>query len=360
MAELDKSSYLGLLKTEGQPGSHRSGISPLHSPHVGARPEWYHRLLSDRPDIVADVQFQFTVSRYKGDEDHVNGLWDLAHDEEHAQVAKLASLRLLRAFPTRCRVGQTKSLDSLLWAAIQHADRPSLKVLIDEKLSLKSMNDAQRAHWLAAGLFTSPRKYLESVERFALDSERRIRHLAALFNTRLPIDLQVSGKRLLIRLVGSCYGPEHMYAKGWVTPAEQGSILVRNLIDQLSGSAERDARAALDELISAPGLSRWTEHLSRARDSQRVVRRDAYYRHPSSEAVCRTLNGSTPANPGDLAAVVLDQLNGIGPCDTVGQHGGLAPVLERRPIRTARESEARRSLPRRAAFRSAESVTRRG
>ena len=36
--------------------------------------------------------------------------------------------------------------------------------------------------------------------------------------------------------------------------------------------------------------------------------RDAIYRHPNIEQVCQTLDGGTPANPGDLAALVMDRL----------------------------------------------------
>ena len=48
--------------------------------------------------------------------------------------------------------------------------------------------------------------------------------------------------------------------------------------------------------------------LSQAQDAQRVIWRDASYRHPTIEQVCQTLNGGTPANPGDLAALVMDRL----------------------------------------------------
>ena len=43
-------------------------------------------------------------------------------------------------------------------------------------------------------------------------------------------------------------------------------------------------------------------------DAQRVTWRDASYRYFTIEQVCQTLNGGTPANPGDLAALVMDRL----------------------------------------------------
>ena len=119
--------------------------------HGNYRPRWYLRLLQERPEIVADVQVRFAVSEFRSDSEHIYKLWELAHDRDHAQVARHASLPLLHAFPIRCSLKQVDSLDCLLWAAIQHADRRELQELIGRKLSRKSMNVAQRVHWLAAG-----------------------------------------------------------------------------------------------------------------------------------------------------------------------------------------------------------------
>ena len=46
-------------------------------------------------------------------------------------------------------------LSHLLWSALRHADRDSLLDLIERKLSRPSMDVAQQAHWLAAGLILS-------------------------------------------------------------------------------------------------------------------------------------------------------------------------------------------------------------
>ena len=99
-----------------------------------------------------------------------------------------------------------------------------------------------------------------------------------------------------------------MFARGWVTPAGKTSRLVRDLIGRLSGSPDRDASLALDSLVDDPILQGWTGALSRSRDGQRVIRRDANYRHPTVEQVCSTLSGSTPANPADLACLLVDRL----------------------------------------------------
>ena len=148
--------------------------------HADYRPEWYQRLLATRPETVAKVQVQFAVSEFRSGREHIYKLWELAHDPSHAQIAKHASLPLLRAFPTRCKLNQIQSLDYLLWAAIQHADKVSLQELMKKKLSSNGMNVAQRMHWLAASIIISPGAYNDLLSDVR-DRKGRIRHLAQFF-----------------------------------------------------------------------------------------------------------------------------------------------------------------------------------
>ena len=284
--------------------------------------KWYQQLLAARPDIVAEVQVQLAISGFRSGRAYISKLWELAHDPAHAQVAKYASLPLLRAFPTRCKLMQIKDLDNLLWAAIQHADRASLQELIEKKQSRKSMNDAQRVHWLAAGIVVSPRAYNDLLTKFVQGRESRILHLTELFcyqdpmrfsfsESRIAHELGIPSLELLIYLVGSYVGPDKWKEDGLVTHAKQASRLVHDLIQHLAASPTKDASEALATLLADPALSRWHDVLSRAQDTQRVTWRDASYRHPTIEQVCQTLNGGTPANAADLAALVMDRLDEI-------------------------------------------------
>ena len=283
------------------------------TPHVNYRPRWYLRLLRERPEIVAGEQVRFAVSEFRGSSEHIYKLWELAHDRDYAQVARHASLPLLRAFPIRCTSKQIESLDRLLWAAIQHADRRALKELIDRKLFRKSMNDAQRVHWLAAGFAVSPETYIELLEDFTRDQEHRIKQLSKFFcpedSVRFSFDgLGVPGLELLIRLVGSYADPAQRSAQGWISHQMEAADCIHKLIQRLAESPSQDASDALGRLHADTALSRWQDVLVHAQDAQRVIRRDAVYRHPKIDQICRTLNGGTPSNAGDLAALLVDRL----------------------------------------------------
>ena len=284
------------------------------TPHASYRPRWYQRLLVVRPKIVAEVQVQSAICEFRSGREHIYKLWELAYDKAHAQVARYASLPLLCKFPTRCTQNQIKDLDYLFWAAIQHADRASLQELIEKKLSRKSMNDAQRVHWLAAGIVVSPEVHSDLLRDFVQGRESRIRQLVDFFfnddqEQSSPPELRVEILELLIRLVGSYAGPDQWWnEEGLVTPETQASRLVNGQIQRLPASPTKDASGALDRLLADPALSRWRDVLSQAQDAQRVTWRDASYLHLTIEQVCQTLNSDTPANSSDLAALVMDRL----------------------------------------------------
>ena len=289
-------------------------------PHGDYQPRWYRRLLEAQPEVVAEVQVRFAVSEFRSDSELIYKLWELAHDPEHAQVARYASLPLLRAFPTRCKSKQLSGLDDLLWAAIQHADRVSFEELIATKLSRKSMNNAQHTHWLAAGLVVSPKIYRERLSDFVQDREKQVQQVATFFcdpewesryELGIPVSLEISTVELLIRLIGSYVGPDLRWQGGLVSPAMEASRQVHTYIQHLAASPAKGASNALTLLPSDPSLVRWQDELSRARDSQRVIRRDAEYRHPALEQVCETLQNGPPANAADLSALVVDRLREI-------------------------------------------------
>ncbi len=290
------------------------------TPHMDYCPKWYQRLLATRSELVADVQIQFARSEFRSSRDVIYKLHELAHNPDHAQVARLVSLTLLRAFPARCKLKQLKELDNLLWAAIQHADRASFEELIEMKLSRKSMNIAQHMHWLAAGLVVSPAIYRERLSDFIRGRKRQVQQAATFFcdpewesryKLDIPVSLDIPTVELLIRLVGGYVGPDLRWEDGLVTPPMEASRLVHTYIQHLATSPAKDASDALASLHADPELERWHGELSRTRDSQRIIRRDTEYRHPDIEQVRETLNGGAPANPGDLAALLADRLHEI-------------------------------------------------
>ena len=275
---------------------------------------WYLMWLHASTELVAEVLIKCAVSAIRNGEEIIPSLERLGNLKNDAQVARHVSKAILCAFPVRCALKQVRALDSMLWAALQHIDSASLQRLIEKKLSRRSMNAAQRVHWLAAGVLVAPAKYLKSLERFATGREARIRQLAVFLcsgdrRQSLLNDLPVPCLKLLVGLIGHSYGPA--IPNGWVTLEVVASDRVRHFIQRLASLPGEDATQALEVLSSDAALHRWHDLIVDARDRQRLVRRDAAYNHPTVEQICRTLSNQAPANPSDLAALVLDRLEDL-------------------------------------------------
>ena len=105
--------------------------------------------------------------------------------------------------------------------------------------------------------------------------------------------LRVPTLQLVIRLAGRTFRPCVLGPTGdvtAVTPAIEAAQRVRQMIGNLAELPTDEASAALEALATDERLSSWRAELTWARDNQRVIRRDAIYRHPGVEEVGRTLN----------------------------------------------------------------------
>ena len=293
----------------------RSALAFCYTTPVSGVDGWYRRMVRSRPEVVADVLRRYGSAELRRGSASVPALYGLADDEDHGAVAARAALPLLRSFPTRCRNPQVGALSSLLWAALRWAGRSELRRLIDEKLSARSMNDAQRTQWLAAGLVTEPDRWRGPIDEFVRGRDARVRQLAKFFVTGrralLSHDMSAPEQALLIRLLGPVFGPRLPRGTIGGSLDLDVPIAMGEMMDRLAASPGRAAGEALADLSSDRGLSAWRDALVRAREAQRVVRRDATFRPPGIEEVRRTLANGPPANAGDLAALLVDRLRGI-------------------------------------------------
>ena len=284
-------------------------------------PRWFSWLLSNRPEVVADMLVRTTLSKLRNGVASPKGLHELAHSSDYARVAPLATMPLLKRFPVRCTSGQLSSLDHLLLAARQHYDIEPLLELIERKHAHRDMNVAQRVHWLAAGLCIAPDSYIDRLDSYATGKERRIRFLAEAVSRQFHLspDLQrlrnVPALLLLIRLIGASCRP---YSLGDASHQEimvglemNAADRVRDFIEQLATISSTDATKALDALSSNNALRPWRSFLIDAAYRQKAVRREAEFRYCSVAQVLDTLDRKAPANAADLAALTFDYLNEI-------------------------------------------------
>ena len=282
--------------------------------------EWYRQCVRERPELVAEVLVPVGRALLRAGETFIPDFRRLAHDEEHAAVARYSTIPLLDAFPARPKKKQLDLLDPLLLAALRYtgtgSERRRLGALIETKADRKSATPTVRVVWLAAGAVLDPPKFLPTLSRALGSAEARVRRLGTFFEPMgadglrwLREMLSVETIAFLIGTLGRIQEPD--IPDGRVKSDAGIPWLVSTLVELLSSIPESGATAAFRDLISDGGLVAWRSALEHALGAQRVLCRDTGYEAPTPQAVVAALRDGPPANAGDLRELVVDRLERI-------------------------------------------------
>ncbi len=215
----------------------RTGLAFLYcsAPGFNGLPDW-HRVWATRfPEVVADVAARCLVTAIRHSGGYAAAL-DAINLLEAPDLAHETTVGVLRQFPARAGLEKLDTLDRLLWRALQYPDRSFLLDLIEAKLSLQSMEVAQRVRWLAAGVVASPKAYTHRLDEYVRGRERRARSLGGFFGrgdsgTRLPqpsYQEYAPALGTLIALMGRSFAP--IEATQWST-IDAASEMVDHLIN---------------------------------------------------------------------------------------------------------------------------------
>ena len=280
-----------------------------------ATPSWFPSVLRSHPEIISDVMIRCLVSQLRNGAFGISTLYELASSQDHADVARLAVLPLLKKFPVRCTERQLSDLNYLFTAAFLYCEEAALVNLIERKLSKQSMTVAQQVYWLCAGAFASPDLFHERLETYVNGNQRRIAYLAkALVKSNYPVDrLSANDLQLLIRLIGPLYRP--FFSGSDDATSEEGRFLspsfdagnqIQAFINQLASIPSRDTTEALENLLSVQELLPWRSYLNDAKYRQSITRCEAEFQHSDIEQVLQVLDNHKPANVVDLAALTFE------------------------------------------------------
>ena len=271
------------------------------------RPQWFRDLLRDNPALVADGLRRSAALKLETGVQPAVELRELAEAEDHREVAELISLSVLEQFP---KVETDEALLALRWAlkaALERCDWSAVGRVIEERLGRGSQEPAERACLLAAGYLVEPERYREELQGLAED-EADLKSLGLFVGTgRFPREFTqrfaASDFEPLVVALGAAYRRAGLTERAyWST-----SDLIATLGDDPSTAATQ----ALKELSRVPDADYWEPAIADATERQARKRRELEYRHSDVEKVIQTLDEGTPANAGDLAALVFDELEAL-------------------------------------------------
>ncbi|MDE0191615.1 MAG: hypothetical protein OXQ90_09685 [Gammaproteobacteria bacterium] len=270
------------------------------------RPEWFRTLLRDNPARVADVIRRSAAQKLETEVQPAIELRELADAEDHRDVAALAALPILERFP---KAATEVTLMALCWslnAALTRCDWSDLDRVIEERLGNTHLAPEERICWLTAGLLVAPERYREDFRTLAAD-ESCLKWLSGFVAVRFRTHLV---RRLLPCDVASLVGAMGAALRIHGLP-ERAYWSTSDVIGTLGDDPSRAATETLEALATIPEAQPWSPAITHVAERQATKRREHEYRHSDIAQVVETLDNRTPANAGDLAALVFDHLKEI-------------------------------------------------
>ena len=226
---------------------------------------------------------------------------------DHAAVAKLAAVRVLDCFPKAATEVALRALCWSLRAALAQCDWEEVERVVGERLDQGGLTAAERVCWVVAGYVIKPRRYREDCRSLKTDDDglRWLTEFLSVRKLRLGSTRHFSPKDVVL-FVGAAGAA---YRKHGLSADAHWSIA--DAITALSKNPSMAASEALDILIEERDAEPWIPAITSAVDLQARSRREKEFEHCDIGQVVRTLDAGSPANSGDLAALVFDQLSEI-------------------------------------------------
>ena len=284
----------------------RQCVDPNHAGQTDTyRPKWFRTLLRDDPAPVADALCRVAERKLETGVQLATELHELWGAEDHREVARLATLPVLKRFPP---AETDTALQALCWslhAALSVRDWTEVGRVVEERLDRGGQSPGERSCWLMAGYFMDPERWRDDLQLLTED-EVSLKWLG-MFLTPGRVHRDDLSRRLeppdiepLVVASGAA-----LRRHGLPEPAYWA---VSELVSTLGDNPSAAATAALEAAGSAPDAKPWLSAIADAGERQARKRREQEYRHCDTRQVVQTLDNGSPANTGDLAALVFDEL----------------------------------------------------
>ena len=234
-------------------------------------------------------------------------LHELANAEDHRAVAELISLSVLKHFP---KAETDAAFQALCWslnAALKSCDWSAVDRLFEDWLQRGGSGAGEHGCWLGVGYLLAPERYREDLRSLA-DDEDGLKSLAMFVEAgRFPKEytrrFAPGDIEPLVVALGAALRRDGLTERAYWSMGD----LIRTLGDDPSS----DATEAIEELSGVSDAEPWKPAIAEAMERQARKRREHEYRHSDIGKVVQVLDGGTPANAGDLAALVFDELKDL-------------------------------------------------
>ena len=108
--------------------------------------DWYMACAREHPDLVAETLILFSRTLLRAGETVIPDFHSLANDADHHEIARRATVPLLRAFPVRAKSEQMRLLDELLWSGLNLPESTSFRETLAGKLASREHDRRSAGH----------------------------------------------------------------------------------------------------------------------------------------------------------------------------------------------------------------------
>ena len=281
-------------------------ISEATNERVMYRPEWFRAALRNNSVLVAGALRRCVEDKLRSGKEPQLELCQLAADDGHAEVARLASVPLLKLFPDT--VEGRRQLGWLLKAALNNCERSQIRDVVKKRLAKGDLVSGQQVYWLATGYFLMPNSCRASIRNFLAESDAALRGVWEFYadgriSVNLARGLDDDEFEFLIVLIASA-AEHHGVTKGiWWT--------VSNLLGELGFNPLPEVSETLERLSGLAALGPWAPAITEVRHRHLRKRREHEFRHCDIRQATKTLANEDPANAADLATLLVDVIKDL-------------------------------------------------
>ncbi len=271
------------------------------------RPQWFQTLLESQPGLVARILSDVAVTKLETGVQMPIELHELRYADDHEKVARAAAVPLLQRFPAVKSDSELRALCWTLHSALVHGDRAEVSRLARDRLDRGRPRLNERICWIFAGFLADPQHWRDDFRSLPDDEACSASVGMFLASARVPRediarDLEPSDVRALVEFAGTVMSREM---------PEYAHRAVSHAVSSLATETGAAATDVLQALADSPNAQPWLGSIAETRLCHVQRRREHEFRHCTIQQVVETLNNRSPANVGDLAALVLDELTSL-------------------------------------------------
>ncbi|MDE0355485.1 MAG: hypothetical protein OXK20_07470 [Deltaproteobacteria bacterium] len=271
------------------------------------RPRWFRTLLESQPGLVARILSDVAVTKLETGVQTPIELHELRYADDHEKVAREAAIPLLQRFPPVKSDSELRALCWTLHSALVHGDRAEVSRLARDRLDRGRPELNERVCWTFAGFLADPQHWRNDFRSLPHDEACSTGVRIFLSSVRVPRediarDLEPSDVRALVEFAGTAMPREI---------PQYAHEAVSHVIWSLASETSAVATEVLQALADSPNAQAWLACIAATRLRHVQRRREHEFRHCTVRQVVETLNNRRPANVGDLAALVVDELTSL-------------------------------------------------